>query len=130
MSLEDKIIRETEDLIGILKEAKLRENLEKYELVKQQGYNMLESQTRILTGLSQEEYTNIVKNYSQLMTKFTDTKDRIHQRLKYIKSANIAKMIAIKGCDKCIEIVSKKLDISLNDICQNCRNALTENQLI
>ena len=122
-----KIIDKAKELIEILDEGKTKEQLEEYELVRQQGYyNMLDPRARQLTGLTEEEYLYIIKNYKELMIKFPKTKENVSRRLKYITSALIAKIIAIKGCKNCIEIVSKKLDVTIKDLCENCRKKAPE----
>ena len=79
---------------------------------------------RKLTGLSEKEYQYIQIHYTELMKKYPDTKERAKQNLAYSKSANIVKIIAIKGCSNCIEIVSEKLDVTENDLCEDCRKIL------
>lgn len=127
MCLKQKIIDKANDLIQLLEESKQKEQLERYELVRQQAhYNMLDPRARQLTRLTKEQYAYIIKNYSELMKKYPETKEKIRRRLNYITSATIAKVVAIKGCRNCIEIVSKKLDVSLKDLCENCRIIATE----
>lgn len=46
---------------------------------------------------------------------------RATREIEYIKSAEISKIIVIKGCKNCIEIVSNKLDVKEADLCEECR---------
>lgn len=43
------------------------------------------------------------------------------RQIQYIKSANIRKTVALNGCKNCINVESKKLDVKVKDLCQNCR---------
>jgi hypothetical protein len=124
--LKQDILKQCNDLSQILKENKQQEKFERYEFVRQQGlYNMItDPRARKLTGLSEKEYQYIQIHYTELMKKYPDTKERAKQNLAYSKSANIAKIIAIKGCSNCIEIVSEKLDVTENDLCEDCRKIL------
>lgn len=124
---EQEILQQLDKIKKIVRDNIQQEKFEKYELVRQQGYfNMLDPRARKLTGLNKEDYKYILKNYTKLISKFPDTKHRVKLRLDYIKSANIAKIVAIKGCKNCIEIVSKKLDVTEQDLCENCKKILTE----
>lgn len=121
-SQEQEIIKQAQSLIDLLQNGRQKENLLKYEIIRQQGkYNMLDPRARQLTGLAEEDYFQIMKNYKKLISKYPDIKLRVKRELEYIKSANIAKIIAIKGCKNCIEIVSNKLDVKETDLCEECR---------
>lgn len=121
-TLEKTIIKESRELIEIVEEVQEKEALFVYELVRQQGfYNMLDDKARITTRLAKEKYDYIQKNYAELMEKYPEIKDRVKRNLEYIESANIAKIVVFKGCKNCIELVSRKLDITVNDLCKECR---------
>lgn len=55
------------------------------------------------------------------MQKYPNVKEQAKKNLDYMKSATIAKVIALKGCKKCKRMVSNKLDVTLKDLCENCR---------
>lgn len=121
----DKIIEQCNEIQDILKETRLKENLEEYEVVRQQGCNnMLDRKARELTGLTEDEYQYILENYTQLISKFPEVKQNVKRRLEYMKSAEISKVIALRGCKNCIEIVSKKLDVKVEDLCQKCQQLI------
>lgn len=125
--LAEEIIKDTEELIDISKEKKLVRNLIEYEFVRQQGkYNMLDERARKLIGLSQKDYIYIIEHYEELIKKYPDVKKQVKLRLEYIRSADIVKIIAIKGCNNCIEKVCSKLDIKLQDLCDECITMLKE----
>ena len=106
---------------------KLEEKLIRYELVRQQGkYNMLDKKARELTGLSEAEYMYIISNYEELMNKYPYTKAKVKERLNYIMSANLSKYIAINGCEKCRQQVCEKLDVSIDDLCEECKQKLKQ----
>lgn len=110
------------DLKNIFKECHLREKLRKYELIKQQGiYDILDNKSIKLSGLTKEDYYYIMKNYNKLIKKFPDVKGEVQQQIKYMESAAIAKKVAIYGCSNCIELVSNKLDVTINDLCSSCK---------
>lgn len=114
-----------------LEESKLKEALLQYELVRLNGrFNTLDIRARLLVGLSKEEYNYIVQNYAQLMQKYPEIKDQSLIRFEYIKSANRAKLIATKGCNNCIDKVSKKLDVKIEDLCENCQYLIRKYQSI
>lgn len=126
MNKANEIIKTANEIQELLKNSKLKENLLKYEIVRLQGrYNMLDTNAIKVTGLAQNDYEYIINNYHQLMDKFPDVRDRAIRQLDYIKSANICKTIALKGCKNCIEIVSTKLDVTENDLCEYCKNIIT-----
>ncbi len=127
----NQILADTTDIISILEIMKTRERLYQYELVRLSGkYNMFDEKARLLVGLNKDDYTNLMKNYSELMIKYPDIKTRAEKDLEYIKSANIAKVIAIKGCKNCIEIVSNKLDVKEDDLCEECKKILINQKLL
>ncbi len=128
---QDSILQKTRELQKILEEGKQEEKFLQYEIVRQQGYyNMLDDRARILTGLTEKEYNYILKHYTELILKFPKVKDKAKSKLQYLKSAQISKIIAIKGCSNCIEIVSKKLDVTENDLCENCKKFITDQQIM
>ena len=127
---QDSILKQSEELRKILEEGEQEEKLLKYEIVKQQGcYNMLDKRARKLTGLTEKEYDYILKHYTELILKFPKVKDKAKSGLKYLKSAQISKIIAIKGCPNCKKIVRKKLDVTRNDLCENCKKLITDQQI-
>ena len=123
--LTNEIIQE------ILDESKLKEKLLQYELVRLNGrYNMMDIRSRLLVDIPKEEYNYIVKNYSLLMEKYPEIKDKANIRFEYIKSANRIKLIVTKGCNNCIDIVTKKLDVKIEDLCENCQYLIKKYQSI
>lgn len=124
---ENAIIKQCNEILKILEDGKLQEKFERYELVRQQGYyNMLDPRARELSNLTEEDYMYIIRNYSELSLRYPNTKEKVRERLSYIRLANISKIIALKGCKNCIELVSKKLDITEKDLCENCKKVLAE----
>lgn len=114
--LAEQILKDTKELIDIAKESKLKENLYEYELIKLNSKTpLLDEQARSLIGITSEEYIYITENYDELIAKYPDVKERALRHLEYIKSANIAKIIALKGCENCRLIVCEKLDVKEND---------------
>lgn len=129
--LINEIIQDTKDIKEILDESKLKEKLLQYELVRLNGrYNMLDIRSRLLVDIPKEEYNYIVENYSLLMEKYPETKDKANIRFEYIKSANRIKLIVTKGCNNCIDIVTKKLDVKIEDLCENCQYLIRKYQSI
>lgn len=130
--LASKIIKDAKELKCTLEESKLKEALLQYELVRLNGrYNMvLDIRARLLVGLSEEDYMYIIKHYSELMAKYMDVKATANIRFEYIKSANRAKLIATKGCNNCIDKVSKKLDVKIEELCENCQYLIRKYQSI
>lgn len=129
--LANEIIKEAEDIKEILEESKLKEKLLQYELVRLNGrFNMIDIRARLLVGLSKEEYNYIIENYTQLMQKYPGIKDKANTRFEYIKSANRAKLIATKGCNNCIDIVSKKEDVKIENLCEDCQYLIRKYQSI
>ena len=105
----------------------LEEKLIRYELVRQQGrYNMLDKKARELTGLSEAEYMYIISNYEELMNKYPDIKAKVKEKLDYIMSANLSKYNAINGCEKCRQQVCEKLDVSIDVLCEECKQKLKQ----
>lgn len=103
----------------------LRERLIRYELVRQQGkYNMLDERARKATGLPEANYMYIISNYKELMNKYPDIKAKVKEKLDYIMSENLSKYIAINGCEKCRQQVCEKLDVSIGDLCEECKQKL------
>ena len=128
--LVEQILKDTKELIDIEKESKLKENLYEYELIKLNSKTpLLDEQARSLIGITSEEYIYITENYDELIAKYPDVKERALRHLEYIKSANIAKIIALKGCENCRLIVCEKLDVKENDWCDNCKKLIAEYKL-
>ena len=128
--LAEQIIKECNDLKDMLEEGKLKERLYEYELIKLNSKTpLLDEQARRLIGITAEEYIYITKNYDKLIKKYPDVRERALRYLDYIKSANIAKLIALKGCENCRLIVCKKLDVKENDLCDNCKKLIAEYKL-
>lgn len=128
--LAEQILKDTKELIDIAKESKLKENLYEYELIKLNSKApLLDEQARRLIGITAEEYIYITKNYDKLIKKYPDVRERALRYLDYIKSANIAKLIALKGCENCRIIVCEKLDVKENDLCDNCKKLIAEYKL-
>lgn len=128
--LAEQILKDTKELIDIVKESKLKENLYEYELIKLNSKTpLLDEQARSLIGITSEEYIYITENYDELIAKYPDVKERALRHLEYIKSANIAKIIALKGCENCRLIVCEKLDVKENDLCDNCKKLIAEYKL-
>lgn len=127
MCLKNQIINQAEDIINTLREGYIKQKLEDFELVRRQGYyNMLDPQAMKLTDLTEEDHRYIITHYEELMNKYPEIKTRVAERLKYITSANISRIIAVKGCKECIEIVSTKLDVTTDDLCDSCKKIATE----
>ena len=128
--LAEQIIKECNDLKDMLEEGKLKERLYEYELIKLNSKTpLLDEQARSLIGITSEEYIYITENYDELIAKYPDVKERALRHLEYIKSANIAKLIALKGCENCRLIVCKKLDVEEDDLCESCKKIVTEHRL-
>ena len=128
--LAEQILKDTKELIEIAKESKLKENLYEYELIKLNSKTpLLDERVRRLIGITAEEYIYITKNYDKLIKKYPDVRERALRHLEYIKSANIAKIIALKGCENCRLIVCEKLDVKENDLCDNCKKLIAEYKL-
>ncbi len=128
--LAEQIIKECNDLKDMLEEGKLKERLYEYELIKLNSKTpLLDEQARSLIGITSEEYIYITENYDELIAKYPDVKERALRHLEYIKSANIAKIVALKGCENCRLIVCKKLDVKIDDLCDNCKKLIAEYKL-
>lgn len=128
--LAEQIIKECNDLKYMLEEGKLKERLYEYELIKLNSKTpLLDEQARSLIGITSEEYIYITENYDELIAKYPDVKERALRHLEYIKSANIAKIVALKGCENCRLIVCKKLDVKIDDLCDNCKKLIAEYKL-
>lgn len=124
--LEIQIIKDIKEIKNILEEDKLKDKLFRYEVVRLQGYNMFNPKSRLQTGLSKRDYTYIMKNYRNLIEQHNDVRSMAIKRIEYLKSAYIAKVITLKGCDRCRELVSKKLDVKVEDLCENCQKILEQ----
>lgn len=110
------------DLKNVFKEINLKEKFRKYELVRQQGrYNMFDNRSIVLSGLSKEDYIYIMKNYNELVNKYPNVKREVQQQLNFMESAKISKIIGMYGCSNCVKVVSNKLDVTLNDLCSQCK---------
>lgn len=100
-----KIINQINKLSKQEKYKKQMKKFALYETVRQLGYyNMIDPRARKLTGLSKKEYNYIKENYSKLVSKFPNIKERVKHKIEDIKSAKIT-----------------KLDITKNDLCDNCK---------
>ena len=125
--LEIQIIKDIKEIKDILDEDKIKDKLFRYEVVRLQGtYNMFDPRARQETGLSEEDYMYIIKNYSELMKKYPDVRSMAISRIEYMKSAYTAKVIALKGCDDCRKIVGEKLDVKAEDLCEDCQKILEQ----
>lgn len=124
--LEIQIIKDIKEIKDILEEDKLKDKLFRYEVVRLQGYNMFNPKSRLQTGLSKRDYTYIMKNYHKLSELHSDVKSMAINRIEYLKSAYTAKVIGLKGCEDCRELVSKKLDVKAEDLCENCQKILEQ----
>ena len=88
----------------------------------------MESQYVKMTEETKNE-CGYIPNYDELIAKYPDVKERALRHLEYIKSANIAKIVALKGCENCRLIVCKKLDVKIDDLCDNCKKLIAEYKL-
>ena len=123
--LSNEIIKEAEDI------KELKEKLLVFTLVKLNvRYNITDIRARLLVDIPKEEYNYIAENYAQLIAKYPDVKEKTNIRFEYIKSANRAKRIATKGCDNCINKIMKKLDVKIEDLCENCQYLIRKYQSI
>ena len=108
--LEIQIIKDIRDIKDILDEEKLKDKLFRYEVVRLQGnYNMFDPRAKLETGLSEEDYKYIMKEYSNLMGRFPEVRSLAINRIEHLKSAYITKFIELKGCYRCSGIVRKKI---------------------
>lgn len=88
----------------ILKIDKQKYNFERYELVRQAGlYNMLDTKARELTGLTIEEYNYVIKNYTEFLNRYPDTREKIRKLLQNRRITEENK--------NCIKELMKKLDV-------------------
>ena len=125
-----QILKNATEIRDILKEGKLKENLFEYEVTKLNNKTpILDEQARSLIGITNEEFIYITENYEGLIKKYPDVRERALRYLEYIKSANIAKVIALKVCQNCRLIVCEKLDVKKNDLCESCKKLITEHRL-
>ena len=63
-SQEQEIIKQAQSIIDLLQNGRQKENLLKYEVIRQQGkYNMVDPRARQLTGLAEDDYFQIMKDY-------------------------------------------------------------------
>ena len=123
--LSNEIIKEAEDI------KELKEKLPVFTLVKLNvRYNITDIRARLLVDIPKEKYNYIAENYAQLIAKYPDVKEKANIRFEYIKSANRAKLIATKGCDNCINKIMKKLDVKIEDLCENCQYLIRKYQSI
>ena len=105
-----------------MKNEKIKDNLFQYEVVRLQGkYNMLDEKARELTGLTKEEYMFTIKNYGKLMKKYPEIKRLSLKYLNELKENELIKIVALRGCETCVNLVMKKLDVSINELCTNCQ---------
>ena len=125
--LEIQIINDIKEIKDILDEDKIKDKLFRYEVVRLQGhYNMFDPRARLETGLSEEDYKYIIKEYSNFMEKYPEVRSLAINRIEYLKSAYTAKVIGLRGCDDCRKIVSKKLDVKVEDLCEICKKIIEQ----
>ena len=125
--LEIQIIKDIKDFKNILYENKLKDKLFRYEVVRLQGhYNAFDPRFRLETGLSEEDYKYIIKEYSNLMERFPEVRSLAINRIEQLNSAYIKQVIDLKGCYRCSGIVRKKLEVHAEDLCENCRKILDQ----
>lgn len=125
--LEIQIIKDIKDIKNILDEDKLKDKLFKYEDVRLQGhYNMFDPRARLETGLSEEDYKYIMKEYSNLMEKYPEVRSLAINRIEQLKSAYIKQVIELKGCFRCQSMVNKKLEVHAEDLCDKCQKILEQ----
>lgn len=126
----DLIIKDTKELRDILEEGKAKEKLYEYELIKLNSkYDIFDEKTRKLINITAEEYVYIIENYDKLINKYPDARERALRYFNYIKSINIAKILALKGCENCRLIVCEKLDVKEKDLCDNCKKLIARYKL-
>ena len=121
---EEKIIKRNLEMIKVLEETKQVRMLFLFELVRQLGYyNMIDSKARELTGLSKEDYDFIREYYTCLMMKYPQVKQEVQLSIAFINENrdNLKRIVQLKGCKKCIEKVTNKVDVTINDLCDKCR---------
>ena len=125
--LVEDILNQCTDVTQILKRAKEKEILFKYEIVRQQGfYNMFDPKARQLTGLSKDNYLFVMKNYSRLIKEHPNIKEEITKQLQYVRYTNVNKTVLLNGCQNCIDkifnnVINNNLKLDVEDLCQNCR---------
>ena len=124
--LEIQIIKDIKDIKNILDENKLKDKLFRYEVVRLQGNYMFDPRARLETGLSEEDYKYIMKEYSNLMGRFPEVRSLAINRIEHLKSAYITRVIELKGCYRCSSIIRKKLEVHAEDLCENCRKILEQ----
>ena len=125
--LEIQIIKDMKEIKNIREEDKLKDKLFRYEIVRLQGnYNMLDPRARQQTGLPEEDYKYIIKEYSNLMERYPEVRSLAINRIESLKSAYIKKVIDLKGCFRCQSIVNKKLEVQAEDLCDKCRKILEQ----
>ncbi len=121
---EKTIIQKNLEMIKVLEETKQIRMLFLFELVRQLGYyNMLDSKARELTGLSKEDYDFIREYYTCLMMKYPQVKQEVQLSIAFINESkdNLKRIVQLKGCKNCIEKVTNKVDVTINDLCDKCR---------
>lgn len=124
--LEIQIIKDIRDIKDILDENKLKDKLFRYEVVRLQGNYMFDPRARLETGLSEEDYKYIMKEYSNLMERFPEVRSLAINRIEQLNSSYIKQVIELKGCYRCSSIVRKKLEVHVEDLCENCRKILEQ----
>ena len=129
---EEKIIKRNLEMIKVLEETKQVRMLFLFELVRQLGYyNMLDDKASELTGLSKEDYDFIREYYTCLMMKYPQVKQEVRLSIAFINENrdNLKRIVQLKGCNNCIEKVTNKVDVTINDLCDKCRNEI-ENYML
>ena len=125
--LETQIIKDIKDFKNILDEDKLKDKLFRYEVVRIKGnYNMFDPRARLETGLSEEDFKYIIKEYSNLMEHFPEVRSLAINRIEQLNSSYIKQVIDLKGCYRCSSVIRKKLEVHAEDLCESCRKILEQ----
>lgn len=125
--LEIQIIKDIKEIKDLLDEEKIKDKLFRYEVMRLQGrYNVFDPRARLQTGLSEEDYKYIIKEYSNLMGKYPEVRSLAINTIESLKSAYITKVVTLKGCFRCQNIVHKKLEVQAENLCDKCRKILEQ----
>lgn len=120
----DEIIEKTKHIKLDTEEEK---HLFKYEVVRTLGYyNVFDFRSRALTGLDENQYMYIIKNYSALMDKYPTTKENALEVIELLKAGKIRNTILEKGCNICQQTVCNNLKVTIDDLCTNCKSLFVE----
>ena len=88
LNFENKTLKKTNQMSTKYEQ----QNLLKYEIIRQKGiYNMFDTRTIQLTGLTEKEYNYILFNYERLMKKYPNVKKLAQRKLKNNFFHNILK---------------------------------------